>query len=111
VSSFACAKRLGGLRGTPRNTGSSYCLLCALFIMIFASVFLLYFREVLNDCVFLISSFYIFSFFIFIFHFIILLCNRDYNSSNICITLQTSGDEACGTHEYSLVCYSPDNVR
>jgi hypothetical protein len=68
---FRVCEKVGGLGGTPRNTGSSYCFLFALFIMIFASVFL-------------ISSFYIFSFFIFIFHFIILLCNRDYNSSNIC---------------------------
>jgi hypothetical protein len=81
---FRVCEKVGGVGGAPRNTGSSYCFLCALLIMTFASVFLLYFREVLNDCVFLISFIYIFSFFIFIFHFIILLCNRDYNSSYIC---------------------------
>jgi len=42
---FCICEKVGGLGGTPRNT-SSYCFL-NLFIMIF--VFLLYFREVLND--------------------------------------------------------------
>jgi hypothetical protein len=95
---FSCqVEKVGGLGGTPRNTGSSYCFLCALLIMIFASVFLLYFREVLNDCVFLI-----FFLSLFIFHFIILLCNRDYNLQSNHFRL--SGDEACGTQEYySLV--------
>ena len=52
--------------------------------------FLFHFWKVLNDCVFLISFIYIFCFLIFIFHFIILLHNKDYNSSYICSPI-TSG--------------------
>jgi hypothetical protein len=59
-----------GSGGTPRNTGSSYCFLCALLIMIFASVFLLYFWEVLNDCVFLISFVSLNSFSILLFYYV-----------------------------------------
>jgi len=90
-----------GLGGTPRNT-SNYCFLRVSFIMIF--VFLLYFREVLNDCFLnFLHLYFPFLYIHFPFYYFIMQQGLQFTLHLQSNHFRLSGDEACGIHGYALV--------